>query len=91
MASKRSPKREEEEWEIDDALAKSFLLPDDTGTELILRSHGIYYISGEIDKGDLRGIHQDILLKHYLGASYFKGDIKTFTRLIHEKSIILCF
>ncbi|HUU86418.1 MAG TPA: ATP-dependent Clp protease proteolytic subunit, partial [Candidatus Glassbacteria bacterium] len=43
------------------------LLPDNEVTQNILRSSGVYYIYGEITPGSLLGIHQDVLLKHFLG------------------------
>lgn len=40
-----------------------------------LRASGIYYIYGEIKPGGLQDIHQDVLLKHFLGKKHFAEDL----------------
>lgn len=43
--------------------------------EDFLRKSGIYYIFGEIKEGSLQPLHQNILLKHYIGPKHFRGDL----------------
>lgn len=67
-------KKKQDTLAEEDIIVKPVLASDEN-TEALLRTHGIYYITGEIMKGSLKGIQQDILLKHYLGAKYFDGPI----------------
>ncbi len=45
-------------------------------SEDMLKMSGIYYISGEIKDDTLKPIHQDILLKHYVGPKHWNSDIQ---------------
>lgn len=63
---------DEEEVEGNDLLAK---VATQLSCEEALRASGIYYIYGEIKEGSLQNIHQDILLKHFLGKKEFCGDL----------------
>ncbi len=43
--------------------------------ETFLKSAGIYYLYGEIERGGLKDLHQSIMMKHFLGPKHFNQDI----------------
>jgi ATP-dependent Clp endopeptidase proteolytic subunit ClpP len=63
---------EDDDSEGSDLLSK---VQSSLSNEEALRHGGVYYIYGEIKEGSLLEIHQDVLLKHFMGPKHWKGDL----------------
>ena len=68
-------KVEEEETSSEEQVAQQINLLT-TEPESILRTMGIYYITGEITTDSLKTIQQDILLKHLTGPKVWDQEIQ---------------
>jgi ATP-dependent Clp protease, protease subunit len=69
-----SPKHDEDGVVIEDGGDIPTTLDIDAGATL--KTAGIYYVWGEIRPGGLKDIHQDVLLKHYLGPKRYNQPIQ---------------